>query len=207
MYKEGSIFLFHYWNRLRGSRLAPRRTEIEPADIKTLLADTFILEQDGRGEAVFRLAGTRLCATYGQELKGFAFSSLWAEKDQPTIRRLTRHLMREKAVIVVVFEGFSSQGRLNGFELLMLPLQDSKEGARALGTVQSFTKPFWLGSDPIQENRIGSFRLLDPDREYVLPEHRPAVPEPLLASSGAFALQTSGRRIGHLLVYEGGRSG
>ena len=65
---NGTIALFQYWNRLRDGRPAPRRTEVEPADIKTLLADTFILEKDTRGEAVFRLAGTRLCAIYGREL-------------------------------------------------------------------------------------------------------------------------------------------
>ena len=53
---EGSIALFQYWNRLRGGRTAPLRTEIEPADIKAQLADAFILEKDARGEAVFRLA-------------------------------------------------------------------------------------------------------------------------------------------------------
>ena len=73
MKQDGSIALFQYWNRLRHGRPAPKRTEIEPADIKTLLADTFILERDTRGEAVFRLAGTRLCAVYGRELKGFSF--------------------------------------------------------------------------------------------------------------------------------------
>ena len=82
MKQDGSIALFHYWNRLRDGRAAPKRTEIEPADIKSLLADTFILEKDTRGEAVFRLAGTRLCAIYGRELKGFSFSSLWKAKDQ-----------------------------------------------------------------------------------------------------------------------------
>ena len=76
MKQEGSLALFHYWNRLRGDRPAPKRTDIEPADIKTLLGDTFILERDTRGEAIFRLAGTRLCAIYGRELKGFAFTSL-----------------------------------------------------------------------------------------------------------------------------------
>ena len=85
---DGSIALFQYWNRLRAGRPAPKRTEIEPADIKTLLADTFILEKDTRGEAVFRLAGTRLCAIYGRELKGFAFASLWQEKDQRMVARL-----------------------------------------------------------------------------------------------------------------------
>ena len=72
MKHEKSTSLFQYWNRLRGNRPAPRRTEIEPADIKANLADTFILEQDTRGRPMFRLAGTRLCATFGRELKGFA---------------------------------------------------------------------------------------------------------------------------------------
>ena len=51
MKQDGSIALFQYWNRLRDGRPAPKRTEIEPADIKTLLADTFILEKDARGES------------------------------------------------------------------------------------------------------------------------------------------------------------
>ena len=59
---KGSIELFQYWDRLRSGRPAPKRTEIEPADIKSLLADTFILEKDARGEAIFRLAGTTLDA-------------------------------------------------------------------------------------------------------------------------------------------------
>ena len=80
MNQNGSITLFHYWNRLRDGRPAPKRSEVEPADIKSLLADTFILERDTRGEAVFRLAGTRLCASYGRELKGFSFPSLVARK-------------------------------------------------------------------------------------------------------------------------------
>ena len=77
MKQDASVALFHYWDRLRSGRPAPQRAEIEPSDIKTLLADTFILERDTRGEAIFRLAGTRLCAMYGRELKGFLFPSLW----------------------------------------------------------------------------------------------------------------------------------
>ena len=90
MKREASVNLFQYWNRLRDGRRAPRRTEIEPADIKMLLGDTFILETDSRGEAVFRLAGTRLCAIYGQELKGCAFASLWNERDGKIAARLVR---------------------------------------------------------------------------------------------------------------------
>ena len=43
MQQEATVALFQYWNRLRDGRPAPLRSEIEPADIKRLLADTFIL--------------------------------------------------------------------------------------------------------------------------------------------------------------------
>ena len=37
--------LYAYWNAMRGARLAPRRFEIEPAQIADILPDTFILER------------------------------------------------------------------------------------------------------------------------------------------------------------------
>ena len=45
MRNAGTIELFHYWNRIRDGKPAPLRTQIEPVDIRTYLADTFILEQ------------------------------------------------------------------------------------------------------------------------------------------------------------------
>ena len=98
MKQDGSVALFHYWNRLRDGRPAPKRTEIEPADIKGLLSDTFILERDTRGEAVFRLAGTRLCAIYGRELKGFSFPSMWRSNDQRMIGRLAQNVFSDLGV-------------------------------------------------------------------------------------------------------------
>ena len=39
-----SRMLFSYWDALRGERAAPERSEIEPGEIRHILADTFILE-------------------------------------------------------------------------------------------------------------------------------------------------------------------
>jgi hypothetical protein len=204
---EGSIALFQYWNRLRDGRTAPLRTEIEPADIKTQLADTFILEKDARGEAVFRLAGTRLCAIYGRELKGFAFVSLWKGKDQRMIARLTLSAFNEKSVVAVDFHGHSRNGRSNAFELVLLPLDGGLENPRCLGAVTASEKPFWLGADPIVDASVDSVRVVDPDREPVFLKNRPAVAVPSLAPLQAtLALQPgSGRRFRHLVVLEGGR--
>ncbi|ESY72597.1 PAS domain-containing protein [Mesorhizobium sp. M0051] len=208
MNQNGSITLFHYWNRLRDGRPAPKRSEVEPADIKSLLADTFILERDTRGQAVFRLAGTRLCACYGRELKGFSFPSLWREKDQRLVSRLIHGVFEQKSVVLITYEGFSRNGRSNKFELLALPLDGGVENPRCLGVVSAVEKPFWLGADPITDALIDSIRVIDPEKELL--NNRPAIDVPSLVPDDLGAPETisalgRARRIRHLVVFDGGR--
>lgn len=211
MKQNGSIQLFQYWNRLRDGRPAPKRTEIEPSDIKSLLADTFILEKDARGEAVFRLAGTRLCAIYGRELKGFSFTSLWKEKDQRLMARLAWGAFENKSVVVASFEGFTRTRRSTTFELLILPLDFGVDQARSMGILTAAERPFWLGVDPVVEARIESVRVVDADREPMFLKNRPSIPVPNLVpgdgniTDGAIVGGT-GRRIRHLVVLDGGRN-
>ncbi|MER8374221.1 PAS domain-containing protein [Mesorhizobium sp. M1409] len=208
MNQNGSITLFHYWNRLRDGRPAPKRSEVEPADIKSLLADTFILERDTRGQAVFRLAGTRLCACYGRELKGFSFPSLWREKDQRLVSRLIHGVFDQKSVVLITYEGFSRNGRSNKFELLALPLDGGIENPRCLGVVSAVEKPFWLGADPITDALIDSIRVIDPEKELL--SNRPAIDVPSLVPDDLGIPETisalgRARRIRHLVVFDGGR--
>jgi hypothetical protein len=210
MNQNGSITLFQYWNRLRDGRPAPKRSEVEPADIKALLADTFILERDTRGQAVFRLAGTRLCAGYGRELKGFSFPSLWRDKDQRLVSRLIHGVFEQKSVVLITYEGFSRNGRSNRFELLALPLDGGIENPRCLGVVSAVEKPFWLGADPITDALIDAIRVNDPDKEPMFLKNRPEISVPSLAPTELEAPETisalgRSRRIRHLVVFEGGR--
>ncbi len=209
MKQNASIALFQYWNRLRDGRPAPKRTEIEPADIKTLLADTFILEKDTRGEAVFRLAGTRLCGVFGRELKGFSFPSLWQIKDQKLIAKLADGLFQAKTVVVITLEGKSLNHRTNPFEMLLLPLDGGVEHPRALGVMSTSEKPFWLGADPVTECHIETVRVVDPDREPMYLKNRPAIEVPSLAPAtlpiSVGQPPTGARRIRHLVVLDGGR--
>lgn len=206
MMHEGSVSLFQYWNRLRGSRSAPRRTDIEPADIRSLLADTFILERDVRGEPVFRLAGTRLCAVFGRELKGVPFAALWEEKDRRLASRLVQGSFQQNSVVVISLSGESRTGRSNGFELLVLPLDGGVNNPRALGSLSAMKKPFWLGADPLVRCRIDTLRVVDPDREPLFLANRPAVPAPsLMPGAASLSMQRTGRRFRHLVVFDGGR--
>jgi len=74
--------LHAYWSGLRGARSAPERAEIDPAAIRGVLADTFILELDESRGYPIRIAGTRTNLLFDRELKGAAFVDLWRKPDQ-----------------------------------------------------------------------------------------------------------------------------
>src|SRR5271165_5637188 len=88
--------LYAYWDERRGKRPAPERAEIEPGAIRQVLSDAFILALDSRAGHPFRLAGTRVCALFGRELKGQSFIGLWAAASQPAISDLLNILDHER---------------------------------------------------------------------------------------------------------------
>ena len=97
MKNTSTRLVFEYWDALRGERSAPERGEIEPGALRHALADTFVLENEPIGP-VFRLAGTRLCALLGHELRGRAFTALWPDvESQGDMRRLVQTVMDETA--------------------------------------------------------------------------------------------------------------
>lgn len=74
--------LYEYWNRLRGDRIAPARTEVSPRDIAAALGDVFLL--DGPEEEFrFRLAGSRIVDTLGRKLTGVRFADIWLDRVRP----------------------------------------------------------------------------------------------------------------------------
>src|SRR5579863_4637673 len=81
--------LYAYWEQQRGGRSAPERSDIEPGAIRQALSDTFILElADAAHGHAFRLAGTRVCALFGRELKGESFLNLWSQGSRQSIADL-----------------------------------------------------------------------------------------------------------------------
>ena len=96
MKQKTSQILFAYWNEVRGSRVAPRRFEIEPSRISEILPETFILERLDRETYRFRLAGTRICEEFGQELRGTNFLDGWL--DDGCIVLLRTHRLRKTRI-------------------------------------------------------------------------------------------------------------
>jgi hypothetical protein len=155
--------VYGYWDRLRGIRAAPERSEIEPAEIREALADAFVLEIEG-GAPLFRLAGTRVSALFGRELKGVALPDLWSDAaGQEDVRRLVEAVTSETAGAVAGLVGETADGELLHLELLLLPLRHrGKTHARVMGALAPAASPAWLGLKPISRLRMISVRMIWP---------------------------------------------
>lgn len=152
--------LYAYWEERRGERSAPERGDIEPGAIRQTLSDTFMLALDDANTGhPFRLAGTRVCALFGRELKGESFIDLWAAASQPTVAQLLTILVDECVGTVAAVSAQNVQGAPLDLELLLLPLGIRRPSlARAIGVLAPLKPPQWLGSSPIDGLTLGSHR-------------------------------------------------
>ena len=201
MRQEASKKLYEYWNRLRGGRPAPERSEIEPSDIRDILGDTFILEVSTRMRTIsFRLAGTRLCAAHGRELKGLGFLALWQEEDNFEVTQAVSKVYRDFAPVMLSYTGATEHSRFAEYEAILLPLMPTADGdARILGVASPRKAPYWLGSEPIVTNHLRLTRPLEPQGD--------APPlAPVDSFPGAVGSQRTPRKVAHLTIIEGGRN-
>lgn len=151
--------LYAYWQQRRGERPAPERAEIEPGPIRQVLGDVFILALDRRAGHPFRLAGTRVCALFGRELKGERFVELWTSASQPVVSDLLTALEDEQVGTVAGVTGQTANGDCIELELLLLPLAAARSNlARTIGILAPFETPAWLAANSIGSLTMGPRR-------------------------------------------------
>ena len=154
--------IFDYWNRQRGKRAAPDRSDIDPADIRHALGDTFMLAADFVDDIRFRLAGTRVCALFTREIKGEAFNAQWSESSSEHIEDLLAVVINEKIGVVAGIIGRTESGDEVELELLLLPLTHAGQTrVRALGVLAPLSPPYWLGEQPVVELELKTLRHID----------------------------------------------
>lgn len=155
--------VFAYWDNCRGDRLAPERSDIEPGAIRSVLCDTFILTFDRKAGHPFRLAGTRLCALMGCELKGEPFADLWREDNRAEMESLLKTIAEETVGLVASASGETEDGHTLDLELLLLPLgHRGRMPARLLGSLSPSRPPYWAGFNPVLDLTLGRYRHLGP---------------------------------------------
>lgn len=112
---------FAYWDEKRGLNAAPDRSELEPGPVRELLGDIFVLSYDPAAGYPFRVAGTRVCALLGQDLKGKGFTGLFEPASRIEIEDIIGAVTGDKLAAVVGITGRTSGGLPIPNELLLLP--------------------------------------------------------------------------------------
>ncbi|TXM60436.1 PAS domain-containing protein [Methylobacterium sp. WL120] len=210
-----SRMLYSYWDRLRGQRCAPERSEIEPGAIRHLLADSLILELDmPHRTATLRLAGTRVCALFGRELRAAHLSALWGHASADPWR-MVETVAADAIGVVAGLRGTNTDGETVDLEFLLLPLRHrARTQARALGALSPLAPPTWLGLRPLVRLNTLSLRMLArpmPDALHDGPQGDDSVLDLAGLEAGAFgalpppANDSAPFRRGHLMVHRGGR--
>ncbi len=190
--------LYAYWNQLRGDRSAPDRTDIDPAAIRHVLADSFIIEVEPSCVFPIRLCGTRLNALWLSDQKGKSFLDLWREEDR---RNVAAALLTVIDGITPVVAGALARApsidragpgvlaadldRDMNLELLLLPLRHfGKTHSRLLGSLASSDQTPWLGRAVASPLHLKSLRVIQARQAQGATPPRRGVPKLVVLEGG-----------------------
>src|SRR5215471_12447359 len=107
---------FAYWDSKRGHAQAPERTDIEPNAVRELLGDIFVLSCDAGAGYPFRVAGTRLCAMFGRDLKDRSFPALFGAESRREIDEIVATVADEMLPAIAGLTASGPRGVLAHFE-------------------------------------------------------------------------------------------
>ena len=157
---------FAYWDEKRGDARAPDRSEIEPGAVRELLGDIFVLSYDGAGGYPFRVAGTRVCALLGCDLKDRSFSALFAPGGRREIEDIIAVVSEEMLAAVAGITATSQDGAPAHLELLLLPFTARAHTPLSL---TGLLAPFESDRGLIRDFKLTSWRYLGHQPQKIVP--------------------------------------
>lgn len=112
---------FDYWTEKRGTARAPDRADIDPTAIRQVLGDIFVLSAEPKMGLPFRVAGTRVCALAGRDLKDQSFAALFAPQSRAEIEDIAAIVAEETLGAIAGVTASRENGTTANLELLLLP--------------------------------------------------------------------------------------
>lgn len=118
--------LLAYWDEIRGDRLMPRRQDIDPTLIWTLLKNISLSEWHSAPDRLFyRIAGTEVVAALGLEIGGKWVSEVYPNgEDVERTLTLYRLVVETRAPVLGRTEGTQMRLGVNSYEWVICPLSD-----------------------------------------------------------------------------------
>lgn len=122
---------FAYWDTKRGDARAPDRNQLDPSEMRHLVADSFTLDCDR--DFVFRRSGTRVKALLGSNSISQPFWSLFADSAQAEIQEILTMVSEESRAVVAGITAANISGTVARLELLLLPFAPRGHAPRSIG--------------------------------------------------------------------------
>lgn len=176
-----------YWEALRGSRLMPKRSEIDPRGIEQALEFAFIVERIAPGIARLRIAGSHLSDIMGMEVRGMPLTSFVTPSFRRQVSDTLEEVFETPAMCELHLKSEAGQGARPELDarMLLLPLKsDLGDVSRILGCLVSHGE---LGHAPRRFDVVrsdmraiiastGPIRIKAPTRPEVPPAAKPYLP-------------------------------
>jgi hypothetical protein len=187
--------LYAYWHALRGGRIAPERNEIEPGAIRSVLADTFVLEFDAGTGFPFRISGSRVNALFLQELRGLSFLKLWRATDRSEIVSILQRVADTAQPCLLGAEARPSGLGPLAVEVALLPLRHSgSTHSRILGCLAADAGADWLGLVGAGPATLTAVTAVDPSRAAAEPAVAAPAPGAPARAGGLFLFSHGAHR-------------
>ncbi len=124
-----------YWEALRGTRLLPKRSDIDPRGIEQALENAFILERIAPGIARLRIAGSHLNDLMGMEVRGMPLTAFFTPDARAEIADLLEVVFQTPAIATLHLSSPAGGGRPRmEARVILLPLKsDLGDVSRVLG--------------------------------------------------------------------------
>ena len=128
-----------YWEAIRGTRLLPKRSDIDPRGIELALENAFILERVAPGIARLRIAGTHLNDLMGIEVRGMPLTTFFAPEARAEVADLLETVFQTPAMGALrLTSAPGPDGDRLAARMVLLPLKsDLGDVSRVLGGLVS----------------------------------------------------------------------
>lgn len=131
--------VYEYWDRKRGSRSMPSRSDLDPIEIPALLPHILLVDvtpPDSRLK--FRLAGTNVVEKFGEDYTGKFMDEVYFGDVQEKILFEYNYVAAEKRVIVCDHKFRRLTDYTYDIERIIMPLSDNGEDVNMLFALLAF---------------------------------------------------------------------
>jgi hypothetical protein len=116
--------LFEYWTSKRAGRAMPRRSDINPGQIRSLLPNIFIMEIHYPLRFRFRLIGTMICQRWHEDNTGKWLDELDYDGSREVVLEQYATIARTGTPRCDIADFVGDKGRYLHYRRLLLPLSE-----------------------------------------------------------------------------------